>query len=430
MSNSEWKEVSFSDIDIDIIDGDRGKNYPSKSELRGKGYCLFLNTKNVTQNGFSFNETFFINEDKDAVLRKGKLSRYDVILTTRGTVGNVAYYGINVPYENIRINSGMVILRAKNEVYPFFLYYLCKYLNKTYDIYSSGSVQKQLPIKDLKKITFKSPPLPKQKAIAKILSDLDEKIEVNNKINKNLEEMAQAIYKQWFVNFEFPNEDGEPYKSSGGEMIESELGLIPKGWEVKELGDYSIVKSGFAFKSKHWTDKGVGVIKIKDLNDFTVEIDTLAMVSKENASKASEFRVCKGDILIAMTGATLGKIGLIPDSKISLYVNQRVGKFFLGENPITKLPYMYGLLRDTRVIEAIKNAGEGSAQPNVSPKGIMSIKIPYNRDLINSYNAMLENSISMILDNIKESTVLSNLRDTLLPKLMSGELRVPVIKEN
>ncbi|HHK6950901.1 TPA: restriction endonuclease subunit S, partial [Streptococcus pneumoniae] len=105
----------FESIDnlFDIIDGDRGKNYPKSDELFSEEYCLFLNTKNVTKNGFSFDTKQFITKTKDKLLRKGKLERYDIVLTTRGTVGNVAYYDELIKYKHLRINSGMVILRPK-----------------------------------------------------------------------------------------------------------------------------------------------------------------------------------------------------------------------------------------------------------------------------------------------------------------------------
>jgi type I restriction enzyme S subunit len=126
---------------------------------------------------------------------------------------------------------------------------------------------------DLKK---KIPPLNEQKAIAKILSSLDEKIELNNRINKKLEEMAQAIFKHWFIDFEFPNENGEPYKSSGGEMVESELGLIPEGWEVKRIEEVSSQKRnaivdgpfGSHMKVSEYTDKGIPIIEMKFLEGY------------------------------------------------------------------------------------------------------------------------------------------------------------------
>ena len=110
-----WKVGTLDEI-IDIIDGDRGTNYPSQEEFTSSGYCLFLNASNVSKKGFNFSTSNFISKDKDKALRKGKLSRYDIVLTTRGTVGNIGYYGESIPFENIRINSGMVIMRSKISV--------------------------------------------------------------------------------------------------------------------------------------------------------------------------------------------------------------------------------------------------------------------------------------------------------------------------
>lgn len=100
----------------EIIDGDRGKNYPTQEEFSDEGYCLFLNAKNVTSNGFSFENCMFVTKEKDEILRKGHLNRGDVVLTTRGTIGNLAFYDESVPHENVRINSGMVILRMNHEI--------------------------------------------------------------------------------------------------------------------------------------------------------------------------------------------------------------------------------------------------------------------------------------------------------------------------
>jgi len=113
---SEWKEYKLENLDIEIIDGDRGVNYPKQEEFFENEYCLFLNTGNVTQEGFNFNSCSFITKQKDDVLRKGKLKRKDVIITTRGTIGNATYYSDSIPFNQIRINSGMIILRAKNEI--------------------------------------------------------------------------------------------------------------------------------------------------------------------------------------------------------------------------------------------------------------------------------------------------------------------------
>ena len=159
----------------DIIDGDRGKNYPKSEEILDDGYCLFLNAKNVTQKGFDFENCNFITREKDDALRNGKLSRGDVVLTTRGTVGNLAYYSKNVPYENIRINSGMVILRMNrsilNEIYFIELFKMK--LSDIKEKIASGSAQPQLPISTMNKIILMIPPLELQNQFASLVQEID-----------------------------------------------------------------------------------------------------------------------------------------------------------------------------------------------------------------------------------------------------------------
>lgn len=151
---------NFGDLPIEIIDGDRGKNYPQSNEFYEIGYCLFLNAKNVTKNGFDFSQKQFINKEKDISLNSGKLKRNDIIITTRGTVGNIAFYNNLIDYENIRINSGMLIIRS-SLIDPLFLYVLLtsKYFQDLIFSHTSGSAQPQLPVRDLKQIEIFNPPL-------------------------------------------------------------------------------------------------------------------------------------------------------------------------------------------------------------------------------------------------------------------------------
>lgn len=148
-----WEEKKLGDTSIlKIIDGDRGSNYPSKEDFSDDGFCLFLNTKNVRPDGFNFDTTMFITEEKDKALRKGKLQRQDVILTTRGTIGNVAIFDEGVEFENIRINSGMLIFRPNaGKILPSFLFEVFRSgLMKSQMIrHVSGAAQPQLPIKTL-----------------------------------------------------------------------------------------------------------------------------------------------------------------------------------------------------------------------------------------------------------------------------------------
>ena len=147
----------------EIIDGDRGKNYPK--DFSNEGYCLFLNAKNVTEAGFVFEEKMYISKERDELLRKGKLKRGDIVLTTRGTIGNIAYYSDDIPYENVRINSGMVIIRLdhtqiQDEFYIRQLRLLVADIKRTL---VSGSAQPQLPIKVMNNIQMIVPPIEEQK---------------------------------------------------------------------------------------------------------------------------------------------------------------------------------------------------------------------------------------------------------------------------
>ena len=224
----EWKEYKLGDAPIEIIDGDRGRNYPKKDEFYENGYCLFLNTKNVTTSGFSFTELNFVTKEKDKLLRKGKLKRYDLVLTTRGTVGKVGFFNNNVIYDKLRINSGMVIIRP-NGIDKEFKYQIFEYLKKDFETFTTGSAQPQLPIRDLKEMSFLLPPLPEQKAIASVLSSLDDKIGLLHCQNKTLEAMAETLFRQWFV--EEAQEDWEEVEL--GSVIETTSGGTPSRKKIE-----------------------------------------------------------------------------------------------------------------------------------------------------------------------------------------------------
>lgn len=168
---------------INIIDGDRGNNYPKESDFYDDEYCLFLNAGNVTKNGFNFSNKSFITLKKDNELRNGKLRRNDVVLTTRGTVGNVALYDDSVSFENIRINSGMVINRIKsNKLLPQYLYQFMQSSIFDFQVKKTnfGSAQPQLTKKGIAKFNITYPSIKEQRKVCNFLSLLDKKIELQS----------------------------------------------------------------------------------------------------------------------------------------------------------------------------------------------------------------------------------------------------------
>ena len=184
----------------EIIDGDRGANYPKQEEFSDNGFCLFLNAKNVTANGFSFENCMFITAVKDKLLRKGKLSRGDVVLTTRGTIGNLAFYDGAVPYEHIRINSGMVILRMKREriTERFFIEQFKMQLASIKEKIASGSAQPQLPISTMNKIVMLVPDVELQHQFASFVEQIDKsKLAIQQSLDK-LELLKKSLMQKYF----------------------------------------------------------------------------------------------------------------------------------------------------------------------------------------------------------------------------------------
>lgn len=310
------------------------------------------------------------------------------------------------------------------KVDPTFFYYLLKTLD--FSQLNSGSAVPSLNRNFIHPFKVSIPnDVITQRGIVEILSSLDDKIELNNKINQELESLAQLLFKRWFVDFEFPNENGEPYKSSGGEMVDSELGEIPKGWHFGILGELVNVINGYAFKSKDFNSSlEEGIVKIKNINGITVDIVNTDFVSSNVTSKLnSKFKIISGDILIAMTGAEVGKIGVVAETKKNLWLNQRVGK--LVPEYANSLSFIHNLYNTLNLTDIVRNEAMGSAQPNISSTGIEAIKILIpDKVLIENFANVFNEKYFLFVSSLAEIQVLSELRDTLLPKLISGELQI------
>ena len=211
--DDEWKNEALSCL-ADIIDGDRGKNYPRSDEYFDDGFCLFLSAKNVTSRGFSFDVKQFISEEKDAKLSKGKLKRGDIVLTTRGTVGNFAYFDENVIFEQMRVNSGMVLLRSRKIIDPLFLYISCSSgpISRQVQVVAFGSAQPQLTVKDIKQFKVNSPSLPEQQKIASFLSSVDKKIDLLRQKKDALDLYKNGLMQKIFSQeIRFKQDDGSDF---------------------------------------------------------------------------------------------------------------------------------------------------------------------------------------------------------------------------
>ena len=415
---SNWKEYKLNDLVTKLGDGLHGT---PKYDPNGDFY--FINGSNLIDGKISVNDNTKRVTKEEFDKYKKELSDRTIFVSINGTLGNIATYN----NEKVVLGKSACYFNVKEDVSKEFIKYIVT--DKTFQHYiyeyATGTTIKNVPLKAIREYTFKIPDLPTQTAIAEILSSLDDKIELNNKINQELENLAQTLFKQWFIDFEFPNQNGEPYKSSGGEMVDSELGDIPKGWEVGTFGDLCKIVNGYAFKSKDFGETGSnGILKIRNVNGSIVDIINTQFVSNNViASVQDKFKVLSGHILIAMTGAEVGKTGIVPETNKSLWLNQRVGRFEpIIENTIVFIYHLFNVLNFT---QAVRGSAMGSAQPNISASGIESINciIP-PKDVIQLFSSVNQDSFNLTLKHLGENQELTNLRDTLLPKLISGELEV------
>ena len=327
-----------------------------------------------------------------------------------------AYRGVHYSKKPFFVIDTAFYLKPKtDELDLLFAYY--QLLTQDINTMDSGSAIPSTSREDFYNLEVNLPPLETQRRIVATLSALDEKIELNRQANQTLEAIAQTLFKEWFVDFNFPG--------ATGEMQESELGPIPNGWKVDGIGSLSYVQNGYAFKSGDFKEEGsIGIIKIKNIGSNIVDIINTQYVDESVVKTLSEkFLVKPESLLIAMTGAEVGKIGLVPFSDNCFWLNQRVGMFVERINYSNY--YLYILLSSEIYQSTIRNSALGSAQPNISSSVIENIKaiIPDNETLI-SFGITAKPLIDKILYNISEIHRLSNIRDSLLPKLMNGEIEV------
>jgi type I restriction enzyme S subunit len=223
------------------------------------------------------------------------------------------------------------------------------------------------------------------------------------------------------VDFEFPNEDGEPYKSSGGEMVESELGMIPKGWEVKPLYDVANYTNGSAFKSKDYSSTGLPIIKIAELKSGIT--DTTGFTDKEMAEK---YYIGSGDILFSWSGNPKTSIDVFIWHRGRAILNQHI--FKVEPYKDNEIPYVYNLLRSFKSeFERIASNKQTTGLGHVTVKDLKQLKVAVpEKTIMEKYHDFSSAIFKKFMKGLEESLRIEETRDTLLPKLMSGEIRVPL----
>ncbi|MBM6334581.1 restriction endonuclease subunit S [Staphylococcus epidermidis] len=372
------------------------------------GYPM-IRVKDIETGFLNISQTANVSEvDYLEFTKKYKPTVGDIIITRVGTYGNVA---LVVKDENFCLGQNTVVLNPiRKTIDNKYLFYALRdpYVQQQIESKVTGSTQKTISLKSLKEIEVKRFDYKKEILIGKFLYNIDNKIEINKKIIANLEELSQTLFKRWFVDFEFPDEDGNPYKSSGGEMVDSELGEIPKNWSIKIVKEIA-----------------------ESFNSIRKPLSKLEREKRESiypyygATKIIDYvdnYIFDGKYIL------VGEDGTVQTETGNPFIQYVWGKFWVsnhahilkGKLISDELLMLY--LKNTNVVPYIT----GAVQPKLNKKNLNSIKfVIADKETIIKFENFIKSYFQKIRILNKENKKLIELRDTLLPKLMSGELEIP-----
>jgi type I restriction enzyme S subunit len=382
---TEWKEVILSEVTSIIGDGLHGT--PSYSD---DGDYYFINGNNLNQGKVIIkSDTKRVTEEEAKKYAK-PLSDKTILLSINGTIGNLALYS----NEKCMLGKSACYINVNDENDRKFLYYV--FLNRDFQSFivenATGTTIPNVPLKGLRDYTFNLPPLPEQKAIAETLSSLDDKIDLLHRQNKTLEQMAETLFRQWFL-------EEEVNLKPLGECIQTTSGGTPsrKNMDYYENGTVQWIKS-------------------KELNRGYL-LDTEEKITEDAINNSSAKILPKNSVLIAMYGATVGEYAIIGQQATC---NQAICACI----PNKDFPYTYIYYTIKANEEELINMAVGSAQQNISQVLIKGLDIPVDETKIKLFHEEVDPMMKKIKLNYKHMNNLKNMRDTLLPKLMSGEVTV------
>lgn len=386
----EWKEVTLGEVSSKIGDGLHGT-----PKYDDEGSYYFINGNNLNCGKIIIKDDTKRVGIEEFVKNQKELNEQTILVSINGTIGNVAKYN----NEPCILGKSACYINVIKEVDKEFIYYVLTSANFKRNITNeaTGTTIKNVSLKQMREYKFNIPcNLADQHRIASILSSLDRKIELNNKINADLEEMAQAIFKNWFVDF-------EPFKD--GKFVDSELGMIPEGWKVGSLGDFCNVFTGRK-NTNQAIEKGLYPF-------FSCAPEPLASNEAIFNGKA---------IIIAGNGSYTGRTSFY-NGGFDLY--QRTYACTIRERDKENLMiFFYHMMK--QFFEPVKMGGtRGSSIPYIVMGDITQQKFPYSEDWLLRFSNIANSMMDKKLRIDKENSRLSLLRDTLLPRLLSGELEVP-----
>lgn len=380
-----------------------GKRLPKGTQLQeSKTNHPYLRIKDFNNGNIDINNLMYISEEVFNKISNYTINKGNIFLSIVGTIGLVDVIEEELDKSSLTENAVKIYSNDEKQLSTEFLSYFLKSTMGQHEISirTVGSTQPKLAITRIKDINVPMVDIEKQYKIIWVLSNIDKKIKLNRTIIANLEELSQTLFKRWFVDFEFPDENGNPYKSSGGEMIDSELGEIPSGWKVDELGNYIKIKSGKRPKNK--VDK-------KDIENVVPIIGASKIMGYTNDYLYNEKIIIIGRV---------GTHGVIQRFSTRTWPSDNTFVIISDFESI-----IYQVLKSIDYI----SLNRGSTQPLLSQKDIKNTKVamPTNETLLSTYQKENNHILKMMDQKNIENQKLTQLRDTLLPKLMSGEIEIP-----
>lgn len=413
----EWKHYKMDELIEEISMGPFGSDV--KKEFYVDNGVPILNGSNLQ--GFKLQEDSFgyLTKEKADSLKKCNAHRGDIIVTHRGTLGQIVYVPVNSKYDRYVISQSQFRFRCKADLVD--VQYLVYYFHTREGQYKILANASQVGVPALARATstfrlidIKLPSLKDQRRIASILSSLDRKIELNNKINADLEEMAQAIFKNWFVDF-------EPFKD--GKFVDSELGMIPEGWKVGRADDFYQINIGKTppRKEHKWfsTNPADKIwVSIANMGNSGIFIsDSSEYLTKEAVDRHNIIMVPRNTILLSFK-LTVGRVA-IADKELT--TNEAIARFILSDDKYMEYLYLY--LKNFDYNSLGSTSSIATAVNSKTIKGMQMLQ-PSDK-IIDAFHIQVKPIFEKIRSLTKENSRLSLLRDTLLPRLMSGELEVP-----
>ncbi len=414
MIPEDWKILTLENAMESIIDY-RGKT-PKKTD---SGIPLI--TAKIVKNGRILEPNEFISpQDYESWMRRGLPKPGDVVITTEAPMGEVA----QLDERKVALAQRLITLRGKKGMlHNNFLRFVLQSPNVENELKKreSGTTVTGIKQKELRKALLPIPPYDEQIKLSEILISLDNKIDLNHQMNSTLEQIAQTLFKHWFIDFEFPDENGNPYKSSGGRMVDSELGEIPEGWEVKAFSEVIDVNPIRRLSKGKIATK----VSMADLNTWQSWINSW---QEEEYKSGPKFK--NGDTLFARITPSLenGKtafVNFLNEGEIAFGSTEFI---VFGSKVIESGPYIFCLSRSEYIRETAINAMTGTSGRQRVPNDCFDhllICVP-SGEVVKRFDDIITPLFEKIKNNAKECINLREARDSLLPKLMSGKIRVQV----